>query len=64
MPDNGHRVDEYREPAAGADEVPPHMARIFTRNAVAARWGFASPSQFAGRYRRTHGQLPSHTLPG
>lgn len=35
-----------------------------TVTAVAARWGFASPSQFAGRYRRTYGQLPSHTLRG
>ena len=35
-----------------------------TVTAVAARWGFASPSQFAGRYRRTYGQPPSHTLRG
>ncbi len=29
---------------------------------VAAQWGFADPSRFTALYRRTYGQLPSHTL--
>jgi AraC-like DNA-binding protein len=29
---------------------------------VAARWGFADPSRFTARYRRTYGQPPSQTL--
>ena len=44
--------------------IQPHPGDGTTVTAVAARWGFASPSQFAGRYRRTYGQLPSHTLRG
>jgi AraC-like DNA-binding protein len=33
-----------------------------TVTAVAARWGYASLSQFTSRYRLTYGQPPSHTL--
>jgi AraC-like DNA-binding protein len=29
---------------------------------IAARWGFASPSRFAARYRDAYGVPPSHTL--
>lgn len=33
-----------------------------TVTAVAARWGYASPSQFTSRYRQVYGQLPRQTL--
>jgi AraC-like DNA-binding protein len=29
---------------------------------IARRWGFASPSQFAARYRDSYGVPPSRTL--
>jgi AraC-like DNA-binding protein len=33
-----------------------------TVTAIAARWGFASPSRFSDFYRRAYGRLPGHTL--
>ncbi len=33
-----------------------------TVTAIAARWGFLSPSAFTARYRAAYGQLPSQTL--
>jgi transcriptional regulator GlxA family with amidase domain len=30
--------------------------------AIAAAWGFATPSRFAAMYRETYGYPPSHTL--
>lgn len=35
-----------------------------TVTAVAARWGFGSPSRFAADYRRAYGRLPQETLRG
>jgi AraC-like DNA-binding protein len=33
-----------------------------TVTAIAARWGFTSPSRFTAGYRRAYGCLPTHTL--
>lgn len=33
-----------------------------TVTAIAARWGFASPSRFSAGYRHAYGRLPGHTL--
>jgi AraC-like DNA-binding protein len=33
-----------------------------TVTAIARRWGWASPAQFAAAYRRAYGQTPGRTL--
>jgi AraC-like DNA-binding protein len=53
------RLDRAREQLRAADPGPE-----FTVTAVAARWGFASPSRFTVHYRALYGELPSHTLRG
>jgi len=47
-------------PACAAADQPGGT----TVTAVAARWGFTSPSAFATAYRRVHGCSPSDTLRG
>jgi AraC family ethanolamine operon transcriptional activator len=42
--------------AAAADTAAVH--------AIAQRWGFCHPGEFAAAYRRLFGELPSHTLNG
>jgi AraC-like DNA-binding protein len=53
------RLDRAREQLRAAD---PSQGSTVT--AVAARWGFASPSRFTVHYRALYGELPSHTLRG
>jgi AraC-like DNA-binding protein len=53
------RLDRAREQLRAAD---PGQGSTVT--AVAARWGFASPSRFTVHYRARYGELPSHTLRG
>jgi AraC-like DNA-binding protein len=49
--DNAHRDLQAADPTRG-DTVA----------AIAAAWGFATPSRFATLYRETYGRPPSHTL--
>jgi AraC-like DNA-binding protein len=49
-----HAHDQLREAVPGTTTV----------TAVAARWGFLNPSQFAAHYRLAFAELPSRTLQG
>ena len=49
-----HAHDQLREAVPGT----------ITVSAVAARWGFLNPSQFAAHYRTAFAELPSRTLQG
>jgi AraC-like DNA-binding protein len=48
-------------------EIPVERAELVTRDmdliaAVARRWGWTSPGQFAAAYQRRFGEPPSRTL--
>jgi AraC-like DNA-binding protein len=60
---NGY-LQRARLAGAHAELQAADPTRGATVRDIAAAWGFANPSRFAGRYRQAYGQPPSHTLRG